>query len=155
MKRLALPLGVLLVIGLLRPVWGPRYDEFFSELMSSQRKNLEAVHEHIRAILPQWNDFTNQNAGFELVSLYACTANDGVFGACGFVPSNGHLTRLTSFMESTHPPRPVVLNVRVVDEMPFEDFKILQKAGPGGASNGSRPALPETDGTPSAAGSIR
>src|SRR5438445_11548981 len=101
--------GALLVIGLLRPLWGPGYDSFFSELITNQRKNLQRINQHIQAIRPKWNDFTNQNTGFELVSLFAHTANDGVFAASGSVPSKAHLAKLTSFMEQTQPPRPVVV----------------------------------------------
>jgi len=127
-KRLVLVFGALLAIGLLRPLWGPRYDLFFSELISSQQKNLQRIDEHIQAISPRWNNFTNQNAGFELVSLFAYTVNDGVFAASGYVPSEDHLAKLTAFMEHTQPPRPVFVgNVIVVHDVPFEDFKKQQK----------------------------
>src|SRR2546425_1119570 len=98
MKRLVLLFGAVLVIGLLRPLWGPGYDSFFSEIITNQRKNLRRIDQHIQTIGPQWNDFTNQNPGFELVSLFAYTVNDGVFAASGYVPSKAHLREHTRML---------------------------------------------------------
>ncbi len=154
LKRLGLLLGVLLVIGLLRPFWGPGYDSFFSKL-TNQRKNLQRIDQHVQAIRPKWNEFTNQNAWFELVSLFAYTANDGVFAACGYVPSKAHLTKLTAFMEQTQPPRPVFVgNILVVDDMPFEDFKKQLRPEPAPA-NGNQPFHSETNRTSPGADSSR
>jgi hypothetical protein len=153
---LILLFGAVLVIGLLRPLWGPGYDSFFSELSSHQQRNLQRIDQHIHAIGPQWNEFTNQNPGFELVRLFAYTANDGVFAASGYVPSKAHLAKLTAFMEQTQPPRPVFIgNVLVVEEMPFEDFKKQLRPDPSGPANGSQLFRSETNRTSPAAGSRR
>lgn len=155
-KRLVLLFGAVLVIALLRPLWGPGYDSFLSEQITHQRRNLRRIDQHIESIRAQWNDFTNQNPGFELVSLFAYTPNDGVFAASGYVPSEVHLAKLTAFMKQTQPPRPVYVgNVLVVDDIPFEDFKKQRRPEPSGPANGSQPFRSETNRASSAAGSNR
>jgi len=116
-------------------------------------RNLQRIEQHIQAIAQKWNDFTNQNAGYELVSLFPYTVNDGVFAASGYVPSKRDLTELAAFMESTHPPRPVFLgNVLVVDDIPFEEFKKQMRSERRGPANRSQPVRSATNKVSPAAG---
>jgi hypothetical protein len=150
-KRLLVLFGVVVVIGLLKPFWGPRYDFFFNEHFNSQWKHLRQVREHIEAIRPRWNAFTNQNAGYEMVKLFPYTAEDGMFGAAWQVVSEEQLANLQKFMESTTPPRPIYLGVQVVAP---ETFKILRFQGQSGSStNMGQPIRSETSRPSSAAGS--
>ena len=68
------------------------------------------VEEHIQAIRPQWETFTNQNSGFTNIKFFAFTGGDGMFGASGSVPDVEHLKKLIAFMEGTKPPRPISLD---------------------------------------------
>jgi hypothetical protein len=108
-KRLLILLGVVALIGLLRPLWGWRYDWFYNNHFNSQAIHLRQVEEHIQAIRPQWQAFTNQNPGFEDFHLFAFTGGDGRFAASGSVPDVEHLKKLIAFMEGTKPPRPIFL----------------------------------------------
>jgi hypothetical protein len=147
-ERLLVLFGILLVIALLRPLWGPRYDLFFNVHFNSQWKHLREVDQHIAAIRPKWSAFTNENVGFQDVQLFVYTGGDGMFGAFGSVPSEEHLSRLRAFLESTKPPRPVYLNIVVASDT-------IPGSEPSGAANGSQPIRSETNRTSSAAGSRR
>lgn len=82
---------------------------FGAPLLNSQRRHLLAVERHIAAIAPQWNKFRMEHPGFENVQLFAYTGGDGMFGAHGSVPGEGHIIKLRQFMESARPPRPIFL----------------------------------------------
>jgi hypothetical protein len=148
-KRLLLLFGIVVLIGLLRPFWGPRYDRFFNTHYNRQLVHLRQIEEHIRAIRPQWNAFTNQNSGFEMVELFAYTGDDGLFGASGPVPTEEHLSKLRKFMEDTRPPRPIFMNVEAIGREPFELLKKSKEPEPSGPANGSQPIRSETNRTSS------
>jgi hypothetical protein len=125
----------LLIIAAITP-WLFLAVYYGAPLLHSQTRNLRAVTVHIENIASQWNQFRAQHPGFEQVTLFAYTGGDGMFGAHGYVATDGKVTELRKFMERTNPPRLIFLDsVRVVGP---EFFEFKKKAEPPGAENPSR-----------------
>lgn len=80
-------------------------------LQNQQLRNLRAIDEHIAKIAPQWDNFRATHPGFERVEFFSYTGGDGRFAASGIVTTESQNWLLREFMESTHPPRPVYLEM--------------------------------------------
>jgi hypothetical protein len=81
-------------------------------VINSRQRHMWQLRRHVARVAPVWEDFRRENQGFEHVRLLA--SEKGIcFAATGYVPSQGHLERLRTFMESTKPPQPVYLFVEV------------------------------------------
>jgi hypothetical protein len=88
----------------------------FFIIWKSQAMNLSRIQRHISEIQPEWQEFQRKNNGFEGVSFYSFTGGNGMFSAVGEVKTEADLAKLTRFMESTNPPRPILLRgLRVLE----------------------------------------
>jgi len=123
---------------------------------NSQMRHLTAVRRHLAKIAPDWERFKATHEGFQEIKLFAYTGGDGMIGATGLVPTDGHLSELRKFVESTLPPRPLFLvSVHVVGPEYLQGSADARKFEPTGPANGSQPPGPTTNSTPAAAGSRR
>jgi hypothetical protein len=140
-KRL---IGLLLVAVLLGGVAVIR-------ITNSQAGHLYQVKKHIARITPQWEAFKRANHGFERVRLFPFTGGGGMFGASGQLFSDADFMKLQTFLESTKPPRPVWMGIRV---FPLNENSV-NLTEPTGTVNRSLPVLLWTNSTPLPAGSER
>ena len=78
--------------------------------------NLRRIQKHITHIAPKWDEFQDQNNGFEDVRFIPFTGGGGMFSAYGKVATEEDLAKLKKFMESTNSPRPIDLrSIRVLE----------------------------------------
>ena len=122
-------------------------------MLPTQQHNLRFIKHHIEDIQSEWREL-KRDPDYQYVELFAWTGSNGLFGACGVLPTEQHLERLKSFMEGTHPPRPVYLGaVRVFDRESFEEMrKMRSQEHPVRNTKVSEPSVPSNPHSPSAQG---